>query len=729
MLDKPMPTLRRRARRPFAERTLLLAVLACAVGACGPLDDTVVAGGEEELDARLGATSAVALPGRLQAEDYLPKGEGRGYHDTTRGNSGGEYRSDRVDIERTSGGGYNVGWTEPGEWLAFEVTTEESATFSFSARVASATASSKQLHLNIDGQDLPRASFTGTGGWQTWTQLSLGEHALSAGKHLVKVIFDTSGTNLDFIDIQRVTAPSTPKGVTALTVSPQSVQAAPGTSFPLTYNFSGGPTSEDLTVFVHFLDAAGNIAFGDDHAPPSPTSTWSGSIGYTRTVTVPSTLPDGTYRIAVGLYSPTTGARLALQVGPGVEDIGSFRYVTGTLSTTSSPPSAGPPSITSKGSFVERTYARQYALTGMQLGPTGDPVANGNRMRAVLASALPGDLITVAPGHYRLAGIIEFVVPNVTLKGLGATREEVWFEHTTEHRATFMVKAGGIHFYNFTHRVHATARSSLGQSGEGNIWVQGGHSGFRMQDVLAWGSRDAAIFLYGVHHFELNRVESRDSRSDAYHVTNGSSFGTWYDCKSTNSGDDGIGFVGYDAEGPGTPHHHTVVRHHVAKQSPNGRGIGIIHVNNINIHGPTLIEDSWGAGIILARESHYGSGAVRAIRIFGELRLRRSNASPAIEHGAIHINNPDTVAPIEDVLIEGPVVLVDTGKNRPGGVPYQVRAHGAGKIQAEIRNVLFYGSGPSTKLSLSLSSGSWVTTPGWSNASAYLGMEPAFPLP
>ncbi len=79
---------------------------------------------------------------------------------------------------------------------------------------------------------------------------------------------------------------------------------------------------------------------------------------------------------------------------------------------------------------------------------------------------------------------------------------------------------------------------------------------------------------------------------------------------------------------------------------------------------------------------------MRAIRFFGELRLRRSNAHVDIVHGAIHINNPDTVAPIEDVLFEGPVLLVDTGLTHPGGVPYQVRAHGAGRIQAEVR-VLF----------------------------------------
>lgn len=368
---------------------------------------------------------------------------------------------------------------------------------------------------------------------------------------------------------------------------------------------------------------------------------------------------------------------------------------------------------------MERPAVRTYVLSGMQVGSAGDPVVNGDRMRAVLAAAKTGDVITVAPGVYRLAGNIEFLVPGITLKGMGATREDVWFEHTTETRAIFRVKAADVHFYNFTHRVMASARSSLGQSGEGNIWVEGGHSGFRMQDVLAWGSRDAAIFLYGVHNFELNRVESRDSKSDAFHVSNGSSYGTWYDCTSTRSGDDGIGFVGYGPEGPGTPNHHTVVRHHVAGQSW-GRGIGIIHSNNISIYGPTLIEDSAGAAIILARESQYGSGSIHTIRVYGELRLRRANSNTSIGHGAILINNGDTVAPIEDVIITGPVVIANTRSTAPG----QVRAFGVGRIQAEIGNVSFYGTGPSSRLYLSLATGSSVTTPGWDANTPYSSTEP-----
>lgn len=388
---------------------------------------------------------------------------------------------------------------------------------------------------------------------------------------------------------------------------------------------------------------------------------------------------------------------------------------------------AGGPSTATRGSFRERACVRTYPLTGLEPGASGNDVANGDRLRAVLKAARSGDCITVAPAFYRLAGNVEFTVPDVTFKGLGASREDVWFQHTTETRASFFVRAGGVHLYNFTHRVLATARSSQGAAGEGNIWVAGGHSGFRMQDVLAWGSRDAAVFLFGVHHFELNRVESRDSKSDAYHITYGSSYGSIYDSISRNSGDDGLGFVGYEAEGPKTPHHHTVVRHRVIGQTW-GRGIGLIHVNNISFYGPTLIERSAGAGVLIAREPQVGSGSVRAIRFYGELRMRQANAHDAIDHGAIHINNPNTDAPIEDVLFTGPVVLVDTGQLRRGGARWQVRAYGAGRIQAEIGKTSFYGVGPDDRLSLSLAPGSSVRTTGWTATTPYGTTEPAFPL-
>ena len=63
--------------------------------------------------------SPVALPGTIQAEDFDTGGPGVSFYDTTGGNSGGAYRPTDVDIEPSSTGGFDVGWTAAGEWLTY----------------------------------------------------------------------------------------------------------------------------------------------------------------------------------------------------------------------------------------------------------------------------------------------------------------------------------------------------------------------------------------------------------------------------------------------------------------------------------------------------------------------------------------------------------------------------------------------------------------------------------
>ena len=84
--------------------------------------------------------SPVSLPGVLQAENFDEGGSGVAYADTTSGNEGGELRATDVDIESTAdaGGGYNVGWISPGEWLSYtvNVVTAGSYTLRIQGRVA-----------------------------------------------------------------------------------------------------------------------------------------------------------------------------------------------------------------------------------------------------------------------------------------------------------------------------------------------------------------------------------------------------------------------------------------------------------------------------------------------------------------------------------------------------------------------------------------------------------------
>ena len=74
-------------------------------------------------------------------------------------------------------------------------------------------------------------------------------------------------------------------------------------------------TPTDYRVFVHLVDAAGNIVAQSDAAPAGwarPTTGWLPGeyVLDTHTLTLPATLPAGPLSLRVGLYDPDTGQRL-----------------------------------------------------------------------------------------------------------------------------------------------------------------------------------------------------------------------------------------------------------------------------------------------------------------------------------------------------------------------------------------------------------------------------------
>jgi hypothetical protein len=114
-------------------------------------------------------------------------------------NSGWSYRNDGVDIERCtdpSSNGYNVGWTGAGESLSFTVQVQTGGLYRIKVHVSSG-ASGGTAKLNWDGNDLsPALSIPGTGGWQAWTTLTLGDYHLTAGTHDLKFNCVTGGYNV-----------------------------------------------------------------------------------------------------------------------------------------------------------------------------------------------------------------------------------------------------------------------------------------------------------------------------------------------------------------------------------------------------------------------------------------------------------------------------------------------------------------------------------------------------
>lgn len=134
--------------------------------------------------------------------------------------------------------------------------------------------------------------------------------------------------------------------ITAETITPFQETLRRGQTLMLTYKFSAtAPTSTAQRVFMHVLNGAGAIVLQDDHQPPTATTAWSDTnasprpdVKYTRPgLTIPSTFPDGDYKIVVGLYNQSTNVRLALAPGARVSEFGTGtrRYWVGNLTITS----------------------------------------------------------------------------------------------------------------------------------------------------------------------------------------------------------------------------------------------------------------------------------------------------------------------------------------------------------------------------------------------------------
>src|SRR5687768_3125430 len=118
----------------------------------------------------------IQLPGFIQAENFDNGGEGVAYHDNDGGDNGGQYRSTAVDIETCSdsGGGFNVGWTGPGEWLEYTVNVANTGDYTLKARLANASGSNGNFRIKIDNNDITGTrTVAQTGGWQNWTTIQI----------------------------------------------------------------------------------------------------------------------------------------------------------------------------------------------------------------------------------------------------------------------------------------------------------------------------------------------------------------------------------------------------------------------------------------------------------------------------------------------------------------------------------------------------------------------------
>jgi hypothetical protein len=148
-----------------------------------------------------GGTAAVGEAVLLEAEDYAA------YYDTTQGNEGHAYRSDDVDLESCSEGGFNVAWIQNSEWLEYSLTLGTTDTYDLWIRVASPLGSAQGLLIEIDSIAVSEwMAVPDTASWQTWQDVHLAGVQIPAGSHTLRVVLG-SDFNLNSIYVASATNP------------------------------------------------------------------------------------------------------------------------------------------------------------------------------------------------------------------------------------------------------------------------------------------------------------------------------------------------------------------------------------------------------------------------------------------------------------------------------------------------------------------------------------------
>ena len=151
---------------------------------------------------------AIAIPGKIQAEDFDVPGKGKNedgtsnasYYDNDSENHGdSDYRKDTgVDLYKKSGDRIVVGYNQTGDWLEYTINVSEAGDYSFFAAVASANnTSSFQMFLDekalTEKISVPQAT-SGEDNYDDYNKVSANV-TLPAGKHVLR--FEVTGDWLD----------------------------------------------------------------------------------------------------------------------------------------------------------------------------------------------------------------------------------------------------------------------------------------------------------------------------------------------------------------------------------------------------------------------------------------------------------------------------------------------------------------------------------------------------
>ena len=153
-------------------------------------------------------TEAIAIPGKVQAENYHKGGADKAYYDLSKGNEGGKLRKDDVDIYQPNMG-ITVGHCQKVEWLNYTVNVEADGEYEISALVAGDNGTGS-FALYMDDKQIGSEIANDGKGFESFAEVSGGKATLTKGEHELKIEITNDWIDIDYVEFKAVAGEEPP---------------------------------------------------------------------------------------------------------------------------------------------------------------------------------------------------------------------------------------------------------------------------------------------------------------------------------------------------------------------------------------------------------------------------------------------------------------------------------------------------------------------------------------
>jgi len=98
--------------------------------------------------------------------------------------------------------GGNIGWIAAGDWVQYTVTVQRDGMYKFEAWLASDADPTGGVIVYVDDKEVGTSPNSNKDGWQAYSLYPVGEAAVTAGEHVIKVEFN-GGLNITALEVTR----------------------------------------------------------------------------------------------------------------------------------------------------------------------------------------------------------------------------------------------------------------------------------------------------------------------------------------------------------------------------------------------------------------------------------------------------------------------------------------------------------------------------------------------